>query len=146
MQLTDLKPNQGAKKDRKRVGRGNSAGGGTTAGRGTKGQLSRSGGGKGVGFEGGQNPLAHRLPKLPGFKPRNRKVYSVVNVDRLEAVYKTGDTVDNASLKEHGVIKSVDELVKVLGQGELKKKLTVKVNKVSKQAQQKIEAAGGKVE
>lgn len=145
MQLNDLKPNAGAKQSRKRIGRGNASGTGTTAGRGSKGQLSRSGGGKGVGFEGGQNPLAHRLPKLPGFKNRNRVEYSVINVSRLDAIFKDGDTVDAQSLVEHGVIKKPSELVKVLGQGEISKKLTVNVQKVSKSAAAKIEAAGGKV-
>ena len=145
MQLNDLKPNAGAKQSRKRIGRGNASGTGTTAGRGSKGQLSRSGGGKGVGFEGGQNPLAHRLPKLPGFKNRNRVEYSVINVSRLDAIFKDGDTVDSQSLVEHGVIKNPSDLVKVLGQGEISKKLTVNVQKVSKSAAAKIEAAGGKV-
>ena len=88
MQLNDLRPADGAKKKRKRIGRGNSSGHGTTAGRGTKGQLSRSGGGKGAGFEGGQNPLAMRLPKLPGFKNPNRVEYAPVNLDRLEAKFE----------------------------------------------------------
>ena len=94
MQLNDLRPNKGAKKARKRIGRGNASGHGTTAGRGTKGQLSRSGGGKGAGFEGGQQPLAMRLPKLPGFKNRNRVEYAPVNVSRLEAKFNDGDVVD----------------------------------------------------
>ena len=134
MQLNDLRPNKGAKKARKRIGRGNASGHGTTAGRGTKGQLSRSGGGKGAGFEGGQQPLAMRLPKLPGFKNRNRVEYA------------PGDVVDTQSLVAAGIIKRDYVLVKVLGDGELTKKLTVKVDKVSPAAQAKIEAAGGKVE
>ncbi|MDJ1121659.1 50S ribosomal protein L15 [Olsenella sp. YH-ols2217] len=146
MQLHDLKPNKGAKKARKRVGRGNSAGGGTTAGRGTKGQLSRSGGGKGAGFEGGQNPLAMRLPKLPGFRNPSRVEYAPVNVSRLNEKFNDGDVVDGESLTAAGIIKKPTVLVKVLGDGDLEKALTVKVAKVSKTAQQKIEAAGGKVE
>lgn len=146
MQLNDLRANEGAKKARKRIGRGNSAGGGTTAGRGTKGQLSRWGGGKGVGFEGGQNPLAMRLPKLGGFKRRQRVEYSVVNVGHLNDLFKDGETVDAKSLVEKGVIKSTASPIKVLGEGEISHKLTISVNKVSKTAQEKIEACGGKVE
>lgn len=146
MQLNDLRPAEGARKARKRVGRGNSSGHGTTAGRGTKGQLSRSGGGKGAGFEGGQQPLAMRLPKLPGFKNRNRVEFAPVNVARLEGLYDDGETVDAESLMAKGVIKHDYIPVKVLGDGELSKKLTVKVDKVSASAKAKIEAAGGKVE
>ena len=146
MQLNDLRPAEGAKKARKRIGRGNASGHGTTAGRGTKGQLSRSGGGKGAGFEGGQQPLAMRLPKLPGFTNRNRVEYTPVNVSRLEEKFADGDTVDTASLIAAGIIKREYELVKVLGNGEITKKLTVKVDMVSASAKAKIEAAGGKVE
>ena len=146
MQLNDLRPAEGSRKNRKRIGRGNSSGHGTTAGRGTKGQLSRSGGGKGAGFEGGQQPLAMRLPKLPGFTNRNRVEYAPVNVSRLEEKFADGDTVDTASLIAAGIIKREYELVKVLGNGEITKKLTVKVDKVSASAKAKIEAAGGKVE
>ena len=146
MQLHDLYPAEGSRKNRKRLGRGNSSGHGTTAGRGTKGQLSRSGGGKGAGFEGGQQPLAMRLPKLPGFKPRNRVEYAPVNVGRLESLFEDGDTVDTDALVAKGVIKHDYIPVKVLGDGELTKKLTVVVDKVSASAKAKIEAAGGKVE
>ncbi|MEY8437083.1 50S ribosomal protein L15 [Atopobiaceae bacterium 24-176] len=146
MQLNDLRPADGAKKKRKRIGRGNSSGHGTTAGRGTKGQLSRSGGGKGAGFEGGQNPLAMRLPKLPGFKNPNRVAFIPVNLDRLEAKFENGDIVDGESLVAKGIIKKASSPVKVLGDGELTKALTVKVDKVSAAAQKKIEAAGGKVD
>ena len=146
MQLKDLRPAEGSKKSRKRVGRGNSSGHGTTAGRGTKGQLSRSGGGKGAGFEGGQQPLAMRLPKLPGFTNHSRVEYAPVNVARLEGLFADGDTVDAESLMAKGVIKHDYIPVKVLGDGELTKKLTVKVDKVSASAKAKIEAAGGKVE
>ena len=146
MQLNDLRPAEGSKKNRKRLGRGNSSGTGTTAGRGYKGQLSRSGGGKGKGFEGGQQPLAMRLPKLPGFINHGRVEYAPVNVSRLEALFEAGETVDAESLVAKGVIKSDFIPVKVLGDGELTKALTVKVDKVSASAQAKIEAAGGKVE
>lgn len=146
MQLNDLKPQEGSRKARKRIGRGNSSGHGTTAGRGTKGQLSRSGGGKGAGFEGGQQPLAMRLPKLPGFTNHNRVEYAPVNVSRLEKIYEAGETVDADSLLAKGVIKHDYVPVKVLGDGEITKALTVKVDKVSASAKAKIEAAGGKVE
>ena len=146
MQLTDLRPAVGSRKNRKRVGRGNSSGNGTFAGRGMNGQLSRSGGGKGAGFEGGQQPLAMRLPKLPGFTNHNRVEYAPVNVARLNALFAVGETVDAEALVAKGVIKYNFIPVKVLGDGELSKKLTVKVDKVSASAKAKIEAAGGKVE
>jgi len=146
MQLNDLFPAPGSRKSRKRVGRGNGSGHGSTAGRGDKGQNSRSGGGKGPGFEGGQNPLHMRMPKLGGFKNRNRVEYAVVNVSRLDDIYAAGETVDVDSLFEKGVIKSKTTPVKVLGDGELTKKLTVKIDKVSGPARAKIEAAGGTVD
>ena len=146
MQLNDLRPAEGSRKNRKRLGRGDSSGTGTTAGRGYKGQLSRSGGGKGKGFEGGQQPLAMRLPKLPGFTNHSRVEYAPVNVSRLDGLFNDGDVVDGTSLVEKGVIKAEFIPVKVLGDGELTKALTVKVDKVSASAQAKIEAAGGKVE
>jgi large subunit ribosomal protein L15 len=146
MQLNDLYPAPGSRKNRKRVGRGNSGKGGTTAGRGQKGQLSRSGGGKGPGFEGGQMKLAMRLPKLPGFRNPCRVEYAPVNVGRLNDLFNDGDVVDNDALVAKGVIKKNVQLVKVLADGELDKKLTVKVDKCSASAQAKIEAAGGTVE
>ena len=146
MQLNDLRPAEGSTKARKRIGRGNASGHGTTAGRGTKGQLSRSGGGKGAGFEGGQQPLAMRLPKLPGFIHHGRVEYVAVNVSRLDKVFADGDVVDSESLVAKGVIKHDYIPVKVLADGEITKKLTVRVDKVSAAAQSKIEAAGGKVE
>ncbi len=146
MQLNDLSPAPGSRKSRKRVGRGHGSGHGGTSGRGDKGQLSRAGGGKGPGFEGGQNPLAMRLPKLPGFKNRFRVEYAIVNVSRLEALFKKGDVVDVDALFAKGVIKSKTVPVKVLGDGEITKALTVKADKVSAPARTKIEAAGGTVE
>ncbi|PKQ15858.1 MAG: 50S ribosomal protein L15 [Actinobacteria bacterium HGW-Actinobacteria-7] len=146
MQIHDLFPAPGSRKNRKRVGRGNGSGHGSTSGRGDNGQLSRAGGGKGPGFEGGQNPMHMRMPKLPGFTNRNRVEYSVVNVSRLDGLYAEGELVSNETLVEKGVIKSAAELVKVLGDGELTKKLDVKVDKVSGPAKAKIEAAGGTVE
>ena len=146
MELKDLRPAEGSRHSRKRVGRGNGSGLGKTAGRGLNGQKSRAGGGKGNGFEGGQTPLARRLPKLPGFTNINRVEYKAVNVSRLELKYEAGEVVDGASLKAKGIIKKEDELVKVLGDGEITKALTVRVDKVSANAKAKIEAAGGKVE
>ena len=130
MQLNDLRPAAGSTKGRKRIGRGNSSGHGTYAGRGLNGQLSRSGGGKGAGFEGGQQPLAMRLPKLPGFINHGRIEYAPVNVARLEAIFESGDVVDAQALVAKGVIKHPYIPVKVLGNGELTKSLTVRVDKV----------------
>ena len=146
MELKDLKPAEGSTHSRKRVGRGPASGTGKTSGRGMNGQKSRAGGGKGGGIEGGQTPLARRLPKLPGFKNINHVEYLPVNVSRLDEKFEAGDVVDGESLKAKGIIKHADALVKVLGDGDLTKALTVKVDKVSASAKAKIEAAGGKVE
>ena len=146
MELKDLKPAEGSRHSRKRVGRGPASGTGKTAGRGLNGQKSRSGGGKGTGFEGGQTPLARRLPKLPGFRNINHVEYLPVNVSRIEKYYEAGEVVDGESLVAKGIIKHSTDLVKVLGDGEITKAVTVKVDKVSASAKAKIEAAGGKVE
>ena len=146
MELKDLRPAEGATKARKRVGRGPASGTGKTAGRGLNGQKSRSGGGKGTGFEGGQTPLARRLPKLPGFRNINRVEYLPVNVSRIEKYFEAGEVVDGDSLAAKGIIKNPNALVKVLGDGEITKAVTVKVDKVSASAKAKIEAAGGKIE
>ena len=146
MQLHHLTPSAGSTHSRKRIGRGNSSGHGTTAGRGQKGQLSRSGGGKGSGFEGGQTPLAMRLPKLPGFRNPRRIEYKGINIDRLDAKFEDGAVIDGDALVAAGIIKKPFEPVKILGDGETTKKFTVKVDKVSASAKAKIEAAGGKVE
>ncbi len=146
MQLHDLFPAPGSRKSRKRVGRGHGSGHGGRAGRGDKGQLSRAGGGKGSRFEGGQNPLHLRLPKLPGFKNRFRQEYAIVNVGRLEELFASGDTVDGEALLSKGVIKNLNLPVKVLGDGELTKSLTVRVEKLSGSARAKIEAVGGTVD
>ena len=146
MELKDLKPAEGSRHSKKRVGRGGGSGLGKTSGRGMNGQKSRAGGGKGKGFEGGQTPLARRLPKLPGFKNINHVEYLPVNVSRLEDKFEAGEEVTNATLAAKGIIKHEDALVKVLGDGELTKALTVSVDKVSASAKAKIEAAGGKVE
>jgi large subunit ribosomal protein L15 len=132
-------------KKKKRVGRGNGSGHGTTSGRGTKGQLSRSGGKTRIGFEGGQMPLQRRVPHLKGFKNLRKKVFNVVNVGDLED-FKEGTTVDYKLLKEKGLIMKKDSALKVLGNGELSKKLTVKANAFSGSASAKIEKAGGKAE
>lgn len=146
MELKDLKPAEGSKRNRKRVGRGPASGTGKTAGRGMNGQKSRAGGGKGAGFEGGQTPLARRLPKLPGFRNFNRVEYVPVNVSRLDAKFNAGDLVDADTLYAAGIIKNTTDPIKVLGDGEITKALTVRVDKVSASARAKIEAVGGKVE
>lgn len=146
MELKDLKPAEGSKRNRKRVGRGPASGNGKTAGRGMNGQKSRAGGGKGTGFEGGQTPLARRLPKLPGFRNFNRVEYVPVNVSRLDAKFNAGDLVDADTLYAAGIIKNTTDPIKVLGDGEITKALTVRVDKVSASAKAKIEAVGGKVE
>mgnify|MGYP001212001598 FL=1 len=138
-----LRPAPGSRTAKTRVGRGE-GGKGKSAGRGTKGSKARQT--MSQGFEGGQMPLHMRLPKLPGFKNRFRVEYAVVNVSRLEALFKKGDVVDVDALFERGVIKSKTQPVKVLGDGELTKALKVKTDKVSAPARAKIEAAGGTVE
>lgn len=146
MRLHDLRPAEGSVREKKRVGRGRASGHGKTSGRGTKGQLSRAGGGKGPGFEGGQNPLQRRLPKLPGFKNRFKKLFSVVNVVSLEEHFEDGAIVEPVTLLACGLIKKTEIPVKILGNGELKKKLTVKAAAFTATARRKIEAAGGQVE
>ena len=146
MEIKDLKPAEGSTHRKKRVGRGPASGKGKTAGRGMNGQKSRAGGGQGNGFEGGPTPLARRLPKLPGFRNPNKVYYIAVNVSRLDAKYDAGETVDADSLKAKGIIKHATDPVKVLGDGEISKALTVTVDKISASAKAKIEAAGGKVE
>ena len=145
MKLNDLKPNKGAKKSRKRVGRGIAAGQGKTAGRGTKGQKSRAGGGTSLYHEGGNLPFFRRLPFKRGFTPPNRVFYNEINVDQLD-VFKAGSDVNPESLLDKRLIRKPADPVVVLGRGEIKKALTVRVHRVSKGAQSKIEAAGGSVE
>ena len=144
MKLHELKPVEGSRKAQKRVGRGTGSGLGKTAGRGQDGQGSRSGGGKRPGFEGGQMPLYRRLPKR-GFTNIFAKQIVEVNVERLN-IFENGTEVTEALLKERGVVSKTLDGVKILGNGELTKSLTVKVSRFSKSAQEKIEAAGGKVE
>ena len=143
VKLHHLRPAPGAKTAKTRVGRGEGSKG-KTAGRGTKGTKARYQ--VAAGFEGGQTPLAMRLPKLPGFRNPRRIEYTAVNVERLERKFEDGAVIDGAALKAARITKSEFEPVKVLGNGELTKKFTVKVDKVSASAQAKIEAAGGKVE
>jgi large subunit ribosomal protein L15 len=145
MELHDLRPNKGAKKKRKRVGRGIAAGQGKTAGRGTKGQNARSGGGKGIYFEGGQLPLARRLPYKRGFTNINKIVYQPVNVGYL-AYFEDGMEVGPELMTAVGLLKKVTDPVVILGDGELDVALTVKAHRFSASAKEKIEAAGGKVE
>ena len=144
MKLSELKPADGARKDKVRVGRGTGSGCGKTSGRGHKGQKSRSGGGVRPGFEGGQMPIYRRLPKR-GFKNIWRKEYAEVNVSTLN-VFDDDMTVDAVALVEMGILKNVLDGVRILGDGELTKKLTVKAQGFTKTAIQKIEAAGGTAE
>ncbi len=141
MKLHELKPADGARKDKTRLGRGTGSGCGKTSGRGHKGQKSRSGGGVRPGFEGGQMPIYRRLPKR-GFKNIWRKEYAEVNVETLN-VFDDDMTVDAVALVEMGILKNVLDGVRILGNGELTKKLTVKAQGFTKSAIQKIEAAGG---
>ena len=137
---------QGANKKPKRVGRGSSSGLGTTAGKGNKGQQSRSGGKTYVGFEGGQMPLYRRIARKGFSNYPFKKEYVCINVELLETKFNDGETVNKASLVEKGFISSKsNSMVKVLGNGEITKKLTVEVDKVSASAKEKIEKAGGSV-
>lgn len=144
MKLHELAPALGSKKKRTRVGRGLGSGLGKTSGKGHKGQKARSGGGVRPGFEGGQKPLYLRLPKR-GFYNHFRTVYAEVNVEQLNR-FENGTVVDPVLLIETGVLKNVHDGVRILGNGELEKSLTVKANGFSKSAMEKIQAAGGKVE
>jgi ribosomal protein L15, bacterial/organelle len=144
LRLHDLKPAEGARKERKRVGRGIGSGLGKTSGRGHKGQKARSGGNIRPGFEGGQMPLTRRLPKR-GFTNIFKKEYAIVNLSLLDN-FEDGTVVTPELLIEKGIIKKIKDGVKILGSGELNKKLTVKAHKFSKSAVDKIESVGGKAE
>ena len=144
MKLHELKPAEGATSARKRLGRGVGSGLGKTSGKGHKGAKARSGGGKRPGFEGGQMPLTMRLPKR-GFTNKWRVEYATVNVERLN-IFEDGEVVTPVELVESGILKNVQDGVKILGNGEITKKLTVKATKFTESAKEKIEAAGGKVE
>jgi large subunit ribosomal protein L15 len=141
MDLSNLKPKKGAKHARKRVGRGPGSGNGKTAGRGEKGQKSRSGYSQRIGFEGGQMPLVRRLPKR-GFTNIFKKEYAIVNVSDLER-FEAGTTIDEGMLRKAGLIKGRNDGIKVLGDGTLTKKLVVNAHKFSQSAKKQIEAAGG---
>ena len=144
MKLHELRPNEGSTKNRKRLGRGTATGQGKTGGKGQGGQNSRSGGGVRPGFEGGQFPIYRRLPKR-GFTNIFAKKYTTVNIEDLNR-FEDNVEITPEVLLENGVIKKLQDGVKILGNGELNKKLTVKAQKFSKSAIEKIEATGGKVE
>ena len=145
MKLNELSPAMGSTHVSKRKGRGHATGNGKTAGRGHKGQKARSGGGVRVGFEGGQMPLARRIPKR-GFNNIFAKPLEAVNVSVLEAKFESGAEVDAQALLNAGVLSKCKYGVKIIGNGELTKALTVKATAFSESAKQKIEAAGGKAE
>ncbi|MCB1224990.1 MAG: 50S ribosomal protein L15 [Verrucomicrobiales bacterium] len=144
MRLHDLKPSPGARKRKKRIGNGESSGHGKTCCKGNKGQKARAGKGIRPGFEGGQMPLFRRLPKKGFSNAAFKTVFEVVNVGALE-VFEDGTTVDEAALREMGLVNRSCDAVKILGRGELNRKLTVKVDQVSGSAREKIEKAGGSV-
>ncbi|WP_078551187.1 50S ribosomal protein L15 [Bacillus alkalicellulosilyticus] len=144
MKLHELKPAEGSRKERNRVGRGIGSGNGKTSGRGHKGQNSRSGGGVRLGFEGGQNPIFRRLPKR-GFTNPTRKEFTIVNVETLNR-FDAGTEITPELLIETGVVKNVKDGIKILGNGKLDKKLSVKADKFSASAKEAIEAAGGNTE
>lgn len=144
MRLDELSPAEGSVKQRKRKGRGIGTGNGKTAGKGHKGQNSRSGGGVKPGFEGGQLPLQRRLP-IRGFNNIFKKKYAVVNVSDLD-MFEDGDVVSVCKFREKGLVKKLHDGIKVLGNGEITKKLTVQATCFSQSAKEKIESAGGKTE
>ena len=144
MRLNDLSPAAGSRKKRKRIGRGVGSGHGKTAGRGTKGYNSRSGGGVRPGYEGGQMPIHRRLPKR-GFTNIFKKIYAVVNIRDL-GKFDSGSTVDEAALIRAGLVKGRRDGIKLLGHGEVSVPLTIKLHLVSKSAREKIESVGGKIE
>ncbi|RKD67579.1 MULTISPECIES: 50S ribosomal protein L15 [Sinobaca] len=144
MKLHELKPAKGSTKTRNRVGRGVATGNGKTSGRGQKGQNSRSGGGVRLGFEGGQNPIFKRLPKR-GFTNYTRKEYAIVNIETLNR-FDSGTEVTPELLVKEGIVSKTKNGVKILGDGNVIKDLTVKANKFSASAKSAIEAAGGKTE
>ncbi|MBP1722817.1 MAG: ribosomal protein [Deltaproteobacteria bacterium] len=144
MKLSELRPPKGARKEKKRIGRGEGSGHGGTSTKGHKGYKARSGGKRSPGFEGGQMPLQRRLPKR-GFKNPFRKQWSVVNLRDL-SVFPDGAVVDVESLKSSGLVKKTGSGVKILGEGEVSRPLTVRAHAFSLAAQKKIEAAGGKAE
>jgi len=145
MKLHDLKPNKGSKKDRKRVGRGYGSGYGKTAGKGTKGQNARAGGGVGLYHQGGDTPFYRRMPKKPGFKNFNRVEYQEVNLEYLSQFRKDSEVTPEV-LREADLINTLGLPVVILSRGEIKKPLKVKAHRFSRKAKEKIEKAGGTVE
>lgn len=146
MRLHDLKPTAGSKHRRRRVGRGESSGLGKTSGKGHKGQQSRSGASIRPGFEGGQMPLIRRLPKKGFNNTQFRDDIAIVNLSDLEAKFEDGATVNEESLRACGLVQGANDGIKILGNGDLTKKLTIAVDKISASAKEKVEGAGGKVE
>ncbi len=144
MKLNELSPETGAQKKRKRIGRGVASGAGKTAGRGSKGQNARSGGGVRPGYEGGQMPIHRRLPKR-GFKNHFKKVFAIVNVQDLNR-FDADTVVDEVALIKSGLVKGDRDGIKLLGKGDVQVPVTVRINRISESARQKIEAAGGKIE
>ena len=145
MKLHDLKPNKGSKKDRKRIGRGYGSGMGKTAGRGTKGQNSRAGGGVPLWHQGGDTPYFRRMPKKPGFKNFNRVEFQLVNLELLSQ-FRKDSVVTPEVLREAELINTLSRPVVILGRGELKKPLKIQAHRFSRKAKEKIEKAGGTVE
>ena len=144
--LHNLHPNPGATRDKKRLGRGRGSGKGKTSGKGVKGQKARAGHhGARLAFEGGPMPMPRRIPKR-GFKNMNRVEAFPINVELLESLFESGATVDIDALRAKGIVPKLVDTIKILGEGELTKKLTIKANRASAMAKQKIEAAGGSIE
>ena len=144
MKLHELAPEKGQRKARKRIGRGVASGSGKTAGRGNKGQNARSGGGVRPGYEGGQMPIHRRLPKR-GFKNYFKKVFAIINVQDLNR-FEADTVVDEVALIKSGLVKGDRDGIKLLGVGDVQVPVTVRINKISASARQKVEAAGGKIE
>lgn len=146
MKIHELKPAEGSKKRPKRIGRGLGSGHGKTSTKGHKGQKARSGGTKGPGFEGGQMPLQRRLPKRGFSNAPFKKVYAIVNLDDLNKISTEVDVITPEVLKERGIVKNLKDGLKILGNGDIDRAITVKTHAISKSARQKIENRGGKVE
>ncbi|MEO6846480.1 MAG: 50S ribosomal protein L15 [Chthoniobacterales bacterium] len=145
LRLHNLKPAPGAKKRRKRVGRGESSGKGKTSGKGHKGQKARSGGSIRIGFEGGQMPLYRRLPKRGFNNAQFKTIFGIVNLETLEAKFNVGDVINEQSLRERGILKGSFDGIKILGRGEITKKFSFEVDQISASAKDKVEKAGGKI-
>lgn len=145
MQINDLRPARGSNMQRKRLGRGTGSGLGTTAGRGTKGQNARKSGQVRKGFEGGQMPLLRRIPKRGFNNEQFATVYEIVNLDDINERFEADETVNCATLKERGLVKGNKDGIKVLGDGDITKKLKFEIDKISKSAADKVEKSGGSV-